>query len=300
MKRHRNRTAAHRAGASLSALLGCALGLLGAGCSKQTSREPTPATQPDRNAAVATKPSAARSSVSAPPSSAATGITSASADVYATSQGELRIVPIHHGSFRLELGTLQVYVDPYKRELFAQAPKADLILVTDIHQDHYDAAAISAVQTPATQLVVPAVVAEKAAEAEILKNGETRAVGGISLLAVPMYNLQRGPKPGAVFHEKGRGNGYVLTWGGKRIYIAGDTECTQEMRALQAIDIAFVPMNLPYTMPPEEAAECVKAFRPKVVYPYHYRGSDLGVFKQALATTPEIDVRLREWYPSGS
>jgi L-ascorbate metabolism protein UlaG (beta-lactamase superfamily) len=217
-----------------------------------------------------------------------------------TSQGELRIVPIHHGSFRLELGTLQVYVDPYKSELFSDAPKADLILVTDIHQDHYDAAAISKVQSPATQLIVPPVVAEKAAGAEILKNGESRTVAGVTLLAVPMYNLQRGPKAGALFHDKGRGNGYVLTWGGKRIYIAGDTECTQEMRALQAIDIAFVPMNLPYTMPPEEAAECVKAFRPKVVYPYHYRGSDLGVFKQALATTPEVEVRLREWYPTGS
>lgn len=300
MKRHRNRTAAQRGCSRPAVLLGCALSLLGVGCSKQTSGEPTSATQPDRNATLSANPSAARSSVSAAPSAAASVANAASADVFATSQGELRIVPIHHGSFRLELGTLQVYVDPYKSELFADAPKADLILVTDIHQDHYDAAAISKVQSPATQLVAPAVVAEKAPKAEILKNGESRAVAGISLLAVPMYNLQRGPKPGAVFHEKGRGNGYVLTWGGKRIYIAGDSECTPEMRALQAIDIAFVPMNLPYTMPPEEAAECVKAFRPKVVYPYHYRGSDLGVFKQALASTPDVDVRLRDWYPSGS
>lgn len=110
-----------------------------------------------------------------------------------------------------------------------------------------------------------------------------------------MYNIKRGPAEGKVYHEKGRGNGYILTYGGKRFYIAGDTENIPEMRSLKNIDVAFVPMNLPYTMPPEEAAEAVKAFHPKVVYPYHYRGSDLKVFQKALAGTG-IDVRLRDWY----
>jgi len=110
-----------------------------------------------------------------------------------------------------------------------------------------------------------------------------------------MYNLVRGPSEGQLFHDKGRGNGYVLTLGGKRIYIAGDTECTPEMRALQDIDVGFVPMNLPYTMTPEEAAECVRAFSPDVVYPYHFRGQDVNVFANALRDTP-VEVRVRSWY----
>jgi dienelactone hydrolase len=125
----------------------------------------------------------------------------------------------------------------------------------------------------------------------------TNPVAGISIEAVPMYNLQRGPAAGQLFHPKGRGNGYVLTLGAKRVYIAGDTECTDEMRALKGIDIAFIPMNLPYTMPPSEAAECVKAFKPKVVYPYHYRGQNPEEFKAALKGEP-VEVRLLNWYPS--
>ena len=110
-----------------------------------------------------------------------------------------------------------------------------------------------------------------------------------------MYNLTRGPAAGQLFHTKGRGNGYIVTLGDKRIYIAGDTECTPEMKALKNIDVAFIPMNLPYTMPPTEAADCVKAFKPKVVYPYHYMGQDLNVFKNALNGSG-VDVRIRDWY----
>ena len=117
----------------------------------------------------------------------------------------------------------------------------------------------------------------------------------LEIEAVPMYNLKRGPAPGKLYHEKGRGNGYVLTYGGRRFYISGDTENVPEMRALTEIDVAFVCMNLPYTITPEEAAEAVKAFRPKVVYPYHSRGSDLALFEKSLAGTG-IDVRIRDWY----
>ena len=120
--------------------------------------------------------------------------------------------------------------------------------------------------------------------------------GAIPARAVPMYNLKRGPSPGKLFHDKGRGNGYIVTYGGKRFYISGDTEGTPEMRQLKNIDVAFVCMNLPYTMPPEEAADAVKAFHPKIVIPYHYRGSDLSVFQKALEGTG-IEVRLLEWYP---
>jgi L-ascorbate metabolism protein UlaG (beta-lactamase superfamily) len=117
------------------------------------------------------------------------------------------------------------------------------------------------------------------------------------LLDLPRVRLDRQLESGQLFHPKGRGNGYILTLGSKRVYVAGDTECTDEMRALKDIDIAFVPMNLPYTMPPAEAAECVKAFRPKVVYPYHYRGQNPEEFKAALKDVP-VEVRLLEWYPA--
>ena len=111
-----------------------------------------------------------------------------------------------------------------------------------------------------------------------------------------MYNIQRGPQPGALYHTKGRGNGYILTLGGKRLYVSGDTEAVPEMKALKNIDIAFVCMNLPYTMTPEEAAAGVKAFRPKVVYPYHHRGSDIKAFAALLKDEKGVEVRLREWY----
>ena len=116
------------------------------------------------------------------------------------------------------------------------------------------------------------------------------------MLAVPMYNLKRGPQQGKLFHDKGRGNGYVLTFGDARVYVSGDTECAPEMKALKDIDVAFVCMNLPYTMPPAEAAECISAFKPKNVYPYHYRGSNLDELKSALAPEKDIDVRVRNWY----
>jgi len=137
-------------------------------------------------------------------------------------------------------------------------------------------------------------------EAEPLGNGGETSWQGWSILAMPMYNMKRGPAPGRSFHPKGRGNGYILTYGGKRFYIAGDTEAIPEMRSLKNIDVAFVPMNLPFTMTPDEAADAVKEFHPQVVYPYHYRNgdrtfSDVQKFKSDLAGTG-IDVRLRNWY----
>jgi hypothetical protein len=140
------------------------------------------------------------------------------------------------------------------------------------------------------------VVAEKYPKALVMKNGDDKEVLGIGIEATPMYNEKRGPEPGKLYHDNGRGNGYLLNIGDTRVYISGDTECTKEMRALKNIDIAFVTMNLPYTMPPEEAASCVNAFKPGVVYPFHYRGSDLQVFEKAV-TAPAVEVRLRDWYP---
>ncbi len=220
----------------------------------------------------------------------------AAADIERIAYGELKVTPIMHGSLMLEFSGQVWHVDPWSHADYSALPKADVILVTDIHGDHLDPKAIAAVRKASTVIVAPAAVAKTVTEATVLNNGAKTTVGGIEIEAVAMYNLKRGPQPGKLYHDKGRGNGYVLNVGGKRIYISGDTEAVPEMRALKDIDIAFVCMNLPYTMPPEEAADGVRAFRPKVVYPYHYRGSDLAVFVDALKDEKAIEVRLREWY----
>ena len=220
----------------------------------------------------------------------------AAADIEKTSVGKLKITPVKHGSLMLEFSGQVWHVDPWSQADYSALPKADVILVTDIHGDHLDPKAIAAVRKASTVIVAPAAVAKTVTEATVLNNGAKTTVGGIEIEAVPMYNLKRGPQPGKLYHDKGRGNGYVLNVGGKRVYISGDTEAVPEMRALKDIDIAFVCMNLPYTMPPGEAADGVRAFRPKVVYPYHYRGSDLAVFADALKDEKRIEVRLRDWY----
>jgi len=143
--------------------------------------------------------------------------------------------------------------------------------------------------------IAPAAVAKTITSAKVLANGQSTTWEQWTIEAVPMYNIKRGPTPGTFYHDKGRGNGYILTYGGTRFYLSGDTEGIPEMRALKNIDVAFICMNLPYTMTPEEAADAVRAFHPKVVYPYHYRGSDTEAFKTALDATG-IDVRLRNWY----
>jgi len=135
--------------------------------------------------------------------------------------------------------------------------------------------------------------------AKTLSNGETTKWDQWTIEAIPMYNLVRGPEPGKLFHDKGRGNGYLLTYGGKRFYFSGDTENIPEMRALKNIDVAFVCFNLPYTMTPEEAADGVLAFHPKVVIPYHFRNSDVSIFQKKLEGSG-IEVRVLDWYPKKS
>lgn len=214
--------------------------------------------------------------------------------------GDITVTPIAHGSVQLEFGGQLIYVDPSQGE-YAGKPQGDLILITDIHGDHLNAERITELRKEGAPVVAPAAVAEQAGDAvaniTLIANGETKTVAGVSIEAVPMYNLERGPEPGQLFHTKGRGNGYILTLGGKRVYFSGDTACVPEIRALQNIDVAFMTMNLPYTMPPSEAAECVKAFRPAIVYPYHFRGSDLAEFSSALEGESGIEVRIRKWYP---
>jgi L-ascorbate metabolism protein UlaG (beta-lactamase superfamily) len=265
-------------------------------CSGDEPKKPAP-TAPQSISQPAA-PQSAAIQASATPSTAPA--TPAGPDTIETSAGPLKITPITHASLLLEVGGKAIYVDPWSQGDFTGRPKADLILITDIHQDHLDPQAIALLRTDKTAIIAPEAVAAKSPDlkAIVLKNGERRAWEGIDIEAVPMYNLQRGPSPGALYHDKGRGNGYILTIGGKRLYLSGDTECTPEMRALKDIDVAFVCMNLPYTMPPAEAAACVKEFRPKIVYPYHYRDSSLEEFQKGLAGVEGIEVRLRDWYPA--
>src|SRR5262245_3126072 len=214
---------------------------------------------------------------------------------FSTSKGIVKITPITHASLMIEGGGKIIHVDPYSQGNYDGVPAADLVLITDIHGDHMDPKALPKVQKAGTVIYAPAAVAKTITTAAVINNGESKTVGDWTIEAIPMYNLKRGPSEGKLFHDKGRGNGYVLSYGGKRFYFSGDTEGTPEMKALKNIDVAFVCMYLPYTMPPDEAADAVRAFKPKVVYPYHYRGSDLKVFETGLAGSG-VQVRLVDWY----
>ena len=217
------------------------------------------------------------------------------AQVFKTAAGPVEITPIFHASAMIKAGGDTIYIDPAHPGDITGLHPGDLILITDIHPDHLDVADIAALSGPNTEVVAPAAVKETVKNAKALANGESMEWRKWKITAVPMYNLKHTMPNGSPYHPKGRGNGYVLTYGGKRFYFAGDTEGTPEMRALQDIDVAFIPMNLPYTMTPEEAADAVKAFKPKVVIPYHYRGQETQKFADALKGSG-IEVRLLDWY----
>jgi L-ascorbate metabolism protein UlaG (beta-lactamase superfamily) len=226
------------------------------------------------------------------------------------SGGDLVIHPLHHGTFVMTWNNRTIYVDPapapgQDREASAAAafkpfPPPDIMLVTDVHGDHLSIPTLMDLVRPDARLVAPQAVVEilpsnpLRGNAMRLSHGRTITVHGIQIEAVPMYNLT---KERLQYHDKGRGNGYVLTIGGTRVYVAGDTEDVPEMRALRNIDVAFVPMNLPYTMTPQQAADAVRAFKPKIVYPYHYGKSDLSEFARLVGSDAGIDVRVRKWYP---
>jgi L-ascorbate metabolism protein UlaG (beta-lactamase superfamily) len=216
-------------------------------------------------------------------------------DTIPAENGNIKIQPVNHASLVLSWNGKDIFIDPVG-DAKKYPGKAGLIFITDIHGDHFDPKTLHGLVQPETKLIVPKAVEEKLPadlkkDAIVISNGEKKEIEGISIEAVPMYNLT--PER-LKFHTKGRGNGYVLTLGGKRFYISGDTEDIPEMRGLKNIDVAFLCMNLPYTMTVEQAADAVKAFKPKIVYPYHYRGSDLGKFKQLVGDSAE--VRVRDWY----
>ena len=222
-----------------------------------------------------------------------------SGDRIPTDKGNLVVHPLNHATFVMGWDGKTVYVDPVGgASRFAGLASPDVILITDIHGDHLNAETVEAVRTERTVIIAPAALAEKLpaaarAKTKVLANGKKTTVVGIEIEAIPMYNLTA---ERLRFHAKGRGNGYVLTVGGKRVYISGDTEDIPEMRKLEKIDVAFVCMNLPYTMTVQQAADAVREFKPKVMYPYHHRGSDVQEFKRLVNRQPGIDVRIREWY----
>lgn len=223
------------------------------------------------------------------------------ADEITTNQGTLVVQPIQHGTVAFTWNSRTVYVDPTGgAEAFENINPADLILITHAHGDHMNIETLQALDTDGVSMVVPQSVADELPEAFsdqliILDNGETTHRQEISIKAVPMYNL---PDDSDSRHPKGWGNGYVLTFGGKNVYISGDTEGIPEMRSLKNIHVAFICMNLPYTMDINQASDAVLDFEPEIVYPYHHRGQDIRKFKELVTQENEqIEVRIRDWYP---
>ena len=219
------------------------------------------------------------------------------AEEFKTSKGEVVITPINHATMVVEWDGKTIYVDPVgMADWYKAFSKPDGVLLTHVHGDHYKEAVLKAVVGPKTKIIAPPALAGvlsgalKSAAIAVASGTDTKKLG-FKLEAVASYNTT---PPRKRFHPKGQGNGYVLNLGGKRIYISGDTEGTPEMLALKDIDVAFLCMNLPYTMDVAAAAKAVKAFKPKVVYPYHSRGQDTAKFKALVGDAAE--VRLRNWY----
>jgi len=216
-------------------------------------------------------------------------------DIIKTSAGDLKITFIGHGTLMFAFGGKILHVDPVSQEAdYSKLPKADIILVTHEHGDHLDPSAIKAIRTDKTEIILTEKCLPKVSGGKVMKNGETKTVAGLKIEAVPAYNIVHKRPNGAPFHPKGDGNGYVITFGDKRVYVAGDTENIPEMKQLKNIDIAFLPMNLPYTMTPEMVADAVKAFKPKIVYPYHFGDTDTSKLVKLLENEKWVEVRIRD------
>jgi L-ascorbate metabolism protein UlaG (beta-lactamase superfamily) len=215
-------------------------------------------------------------------------------DTIKTSAGDLKITFIGHGTLIFNFGGKVIHVDPYSTLAdYNTLPKADLILLTHEHMDHLDLKALNAVRTEKTVVVLTETCAKQVQGGILMMNGDVKTVEGLKIEAVPAYNIVHKRDTGQPFHPKGVGNGYIITFGDKRVYLAGDTENIPETKGLKNIDIAFLPMNLPYTMTPEMVADAAKAFKPKILYPYHFGETDTSKVVSLLKGIPEIEVRIR-------
>ncbi len=221
--------------------------------------------------------------------------TSYEKDVLSTAGGDLEIGFLGHASLVMTYQGKNIYIDPFQQVAdFSKFPPADAVVITHEHGDHFDLRALAFIRTDKTALVYTEACAQQLGGGTVLGNGDAGFAAGIGLKAVPAYNILHKREDGQPYHPKGRGNGYVMTIGNKRVYIAGDTENIPEMKNLADIDCAFLPMNLPYTMTPEMAADAAKAFQPKILYPYHFGETDTSRLMKLLASTKEIEVRIRK------
>lgn len=216
-------------------------------------------------------------------------------DTIPTSEGNIEITFIGHGTLIFNFNGIVIHADPWgKLADYSQFPKANIILVTHHHGDHFDPQAIEKIRTDSTKIILTKLCSDKIPDGIIMKNGDVKTIKGIKIEAVPAYNLIHKRDNGEPFHVKGECNGYVITFGDKKVYVAGDTENTPEMKNLTGIDIAFLPMNLPYTMTPEMVADAAKSFKPKVLYPYHYGETDVSKLVNLMKDVKEVEVRIRK------
>jgi L-ascorbate metabolism protein UlaG (beta-lactamase superfamily) len=215
-------------------------------------------------------------------------------DTVMTGKGPVEMWFLGHGTLMFTFNGKVIHVDPYSSVAdYSRLPAADLILITHQHGDHLDLKAIDKIKKSSTVIICNALSASQLPEAKVMKNGDSDTEGDITIEAVPAYNIKHERSPGNPFHPKGEGNGYVLTLGGKKIYIAGDTENIPEMSKLKDIYVAFLPMNLPYTMTPEMVAEAAKMFNPAILYPYHYGNTDASLLLP-LVDSKKTEVRIRD------
>jgi L-ascorbate metabolism protein UlaG (beta-lactamase superfamily) len=216
-------------------------------------------------------------------------------DVIQTSMGDLAITFLGHGTLMLTFNERVFHVDPFSRVAdYAKLPKANVVLITHEHHDHLDLQALANIRTEETEMILTEACAKQVAGGTVMQNGDVHSVGGVTIEAVPAYNLVHKRESGQPFHPQGIGNGYIVTFGDTRVYIAGDTENIPEMKTLENIACAFLPMNLPYTMTPEMVADAAKAFQPKILYPYHYGDTDTSKLVELLQGHEGIEVRIRK------
>jgi L-ascorbate metabolism protein UlaG (beta-lactamase superfamily) len=216
-------------------------------------------------------------------------------DKISTSAGDLEITFIGHGTLMFRFGGKVIHVDPVGRYAdYSKMPKADVILVTHEHGDHLDPKAIAKIATPDTALVLTEACAKRMGRGVVMRNGDAKTVQGLKVEAVPAYNVVHMRSQGKPFHPKGAGNGYVVTFADTRVYVAGDTENVPEMADLREIDVAFLPMNLPYTMTPQMVADAVGKIKPKIVYPYHFGKTDTSKLVALLEDAQGVEVRIRK------
>ena len=216
-------------------------------------------------------------------------------DTISTSGGDLEITFIGHGTLMFNFNGKIMHADPNSKLAdYSSLPKADIILITHHHGDHFDPKAIENIRTGKTEILLTKLCFDQIKEGAVMNNGDVKTIDGIKIESVPAYNIQHKRDNGEPFHPKGTCSGYVITFGDKKIYVAGDTENIPEMESLKDIDAAFLPMNLPYTMTPEMAADAAKSFKPKILYPYHFGNTDLNKFTELMKDVPDIEVRLRK------